>query len=366
MGQKKLKELLVLLEGITGAILVVDKHHKITMRNTAFLQFIEEIKGAKFGVIDKGLFDLLPFLDPLMDRISDVFAFHQEVNLERCYNINEKIRHLKTILRFYPDNGSEYVIIQIIDKTEKRLLEEENKRLLEELKSKNALLKRFFKITSHDLRTPLNGVLGFSELLLSKEYGSEKEEYLLQIINSSAGMLVKKIHNLAEWNNTQSGIMKPHYTEINLLMKVSEAIKLYHPVAMQKSINLRSSVSDITIWSDSSMVSHIMDNLLNNAIKFTKDGGEVSFLMEESDSDVTVCVEDNGVGIPSERVKRLFRIGEDYISTPDTNNQKGTGFGLILCKEFIDLLGGKIWVESEEGKGSKFCFSLPKSLQEKK
>jgi signal transduction histidine kinase len=130
-------------------------------------------------------------------------------------------------------------------------------------------------------------------------------------------------------------------------------------MAGQKGIIIKTALlPQAFIDADKAMISTVLRNLISNAIKFTKKGGEITLIAREENAKLWVAVKDNGIGIPQHRLEKLFRI-EESESTPGTSNEKGTGLGLILCKEFIEKHGGKIWAESEEGKGSVFYFNLP-------
>jgi signal transduction histidine kinase len=148
----------------------------------------------------------------------------------------------------------------------------------------------------------------------------------------------------------------PAYFQMTRL--INEVELLLDNAAGQKSIVITNTVPDnIAVYADENMMSAVLRNLISNAIKFTHPGGKINISAEKKE-ELTVSVSDNGIGIPKNRIEQLFRIDENY-STSGTQNEKGTGLGLILCKEFIEKHGGKIWVESEEGKGSIFHFTLP-------
>ncbi len=130
-------------------------------------------------------------------------------------------------------------------------------------------------------------------------------------------------------------------------------------IADQKSITIKNDVPEsLIIFADKSMISTVLRNLISNAIKFTREGGEVVVSARQNPKDILVSIKDNGIGIAPGRAKQLFSF-DTNISTPGTNKEKGTGLGLILSKEFVEKHGGSIWVESEEGKGSTFYFTLP-------
>ncbi len=166
--------------------------------------------------------------------------------------------------------------------------------------------------------------------------------------------------NLMEWSRSQTGRMEfsPQYLDIDVL--INDATELLSDVAHQKLIAIsRELPQKIKVFADKAMIDTLLRNLISNAIKFTNPGGTIIVSAEQKQDEVMVTVSDNGVGINADAMGKLFRIEESY-STKGTQNEQGTGLGLILCKEFIEKHGGKIWAESEVGKGSKFCFTIPK------
>lgn len=230
------------------------------------------------------------------------------------------------------------------------------------LRELNATKDKFFSIISHDLKSPFNGILGFSNILLeqirNKDYDGI-EEYGT-IIHESSKRAMNLLINLIEWSRVQSGRMdfNPEYVEISSLLK--SIYEISNVAAVEKSIRLTREIpKHVSVLLDKDMISIVIRNLISNAIKFTHPGGEIILRAELVNNQLQVSVKDNGVGISAENVSRLFRIEEAY-SVQGTNNEKGTGLGLILCKEFVEKHQGKIWVESEPGKGSTFYFTIPK------
>jgi len=163
-----------------------------------------------------------------------------------------------------------------------------------------------------------------------------------------------------DWSRMQTGMMKFSSEDIDLVDFIREITKLLNYSAQQKSITFHTELpGNLFVSADKAMVGSILRNLISNAIKFTNLGGIIIITAEQKLDKLIVSVSDNGVGIKPEAIKKLFRIDGNY-STIGTQNEKGTGLGLILCKNFIEMHGGEIWVESELGKGSKFLFTIPK------
>lgn len=239
---------------------------------------------------------------------------------------------------------------------EKELLESEAK-----LRELNAQKDKFFSIIAHDLKSPFNAILGFSELLMDqineKNYG-EIQEYANIIVQSSQRAM-DLLMNLLEWSRAQTGRMEFNPESFDLAELMNENIALLHTSASQKSISTKKDFPQkMFVYADVAMMSTILRNLISNAIKFTHEGGEIKVSAEKKSAEILVGVSDNGVGISPKRLEKLFVIGESD-STPGTGNEQGTGLGLILCKEFVENHGGKIWAKSEQGKGSSFYFTIP-------
>jgi len=243
---------------------------------------------------------------------------------------------------------------------EKKMMQDEIKSQNEQLQKLNAEKDKFFSIIAHDLKSPFNSIVGFSDLLveqISKKDYAGIDSYA-RIIQQSSERALDLLTNLMEWARSQTGRMefKPEYFELVTLL--NEITHLFVDIARHKSITInRTLPPNAPVFADKAMISTVLRNLISNAIKFTTPGGKITISVKDKSDGLTVSVQDSGVGIPKTSINKLFRIDENY-STPGTNNEKGTGLGLILCMEFIEKHGGRIWVESEEEKGSIFYFTL--------
>jgi signal transduction histidine kinase len=179
------------------------------------------------------------------------------------------------------------------------------------------------------------------------------------LINSSAVQTYRLLENLLEWANSQRGKMPFDPVTVNVSRLFSEEILVLKEIAISKNITLKSSIPDnLTIMADENMIKTILRNLISNAIKFTNKNGSVITGASVTDNNVEISVCDNGIGMTKETIAKLFRLDAN-LSTRGTENEKGTGLGLILCKEFVEKHGGKIWAESIPGNGSTFKFILP-------
>lgn len=260
------------------------------------------------------------------------------------------------------ENGDVFWHGLVVDITDRVRDEAEIKLKNEELINLNATKDRLFSIIAHDLVNPFNSIVGFSNLLYTQmdENDLEGIEKYAGIILDSSRQAMDLLLNLLEWSRSQIGGIRfnPAKVEINGLIR--DVVMLLTNVARQKSITISNELHRIvTVVADATMISTILRNLISNAIKFTNPGGEIVINVKQKASELEFTVSDNGVGIKKESIGKLFRIDEP-ISTQGTKDEKGTGLGLILCKEFVEKHGGKIWVESTAGKGSTFYFTIPK------
>jgi len=230
-----------------------------------------------------------------------------------------------------------------------------------ELKKLNADKDRFITIIAHDLKSPFNSILGFLNLLSKNihTYDIEKIENQVNIINNSAKNTYQLLEEILIWASAQAGkipFMPQNLVFSKICKDVFENLKLN---ASNKNITINCSIDpERTVFADKNMITTIMRNLVSNAIKFTEQGGHIEVSAIINNGKITITIADNGVGIEQTIITKLFDISEK-ITSLGTANERGSGLGLLLCKEFVDKHGGEIWVESELGKGSHFNFSLP-------
>ena len=214
---------------------------------------------------------------------------------------------------------------------------------------------------AHDIKNPLAGLVTITEIL-HKDFrqlpDAEKEE-IFETINGSAKQLYNLLENLLHWSRSQTGKIPLNLVELAISSLVDSNIELLKVNAEEKNIMIINMIKpELKLKADKDMISLVFRNLLSNAVKFTPDGGKVIVSAEQKNDNIEFVVEDNGLGISKEDANKLFRIDTQY-SNPGTRKEAGTGLGLILCKEFIQKHKGAIGVESEQGKGSKFIFTLP-------
>jgi len=319
-------------------------------------------------------------------KIAEMRIFYDTENKEKEIRLLIKDNKIQTNLRNFLIIFSVLILVIAIisynrfqlKKKTYILLQEKNKQLKEtnqklivsekNLKTLNATKDKFFSIIAHDLKTPFNALLGFSELLYKNldNYNKEKIRKYSNVIYHSARTLFNLIENLLQWSGTQTGSIDFNPEEYDLRETVNNVISLLKMSADNKNINLYSEIQEpVFVYADKNIISTVIRNLLNNAIKFTQANGEVKITASSKNGVIEISVIDSGIGISKDNIKNLFKI-DLYYSTKGTTGEKGTGLGLILCKEFIEKNGGEIWVESEAGKGSIFFFTLPKKYYQKK
>jgi PAS domain S-box-containing protein len=231
------------------------------------------------------------------------------------------------------------------------------------LKELVATKDKFFNIVAHDLKNPFTSLLGSSELLYDNitQMTPDNVRELALILNDSAKGGYAILQNLLDWSRSQTGLLKLKLEKANLKSIIDENIDNLQLQVKIKGLNIKSELTkDLYVLSDKNMINTILRNLLSNAVKYTHKNGTVLVRISKTRKNVIVTVRDSGIGIPKEKVANLFRI-DNSLSTPGTAKEQGTGLGLKLCKEFTERMGGRIWVKSEEGKGSEFKFSIPMS-----
>jgi PAS domain S-box-containing protein len=274
-------------------------------------------------------------------------------------------------LMLYDQNGTCTGLRSALqDITERKKYDIEIRQINKKLAEMNASKDKFFSIIAHDVKSPFSGIIGFSTIL-EEDAGKLKISTIKEyagMIHSSANQVLELLDNLLEWARVQRGQIPFNPISIVLKELTAEVFNFLNENAKLKEISLINRIPDnLIIQADKNMVKTLIRNLASNAIKFTSEGGKVELSAIANppgfDRQILVSVADNGVGIKQENIEKLFDIGSTYVAR-GTKNEKGTGLGLILCKEFVEKHGGKLWVESDAdiespNRGSTFKFTLP-------
>jgi signal transduction histidine kinase/ligand-binding sensor domain-containing protein len=233
---------------------------------------------------------------------------------------------------------------------------DEMRAINEHLLEANATKDRFFSIIAHDLKNPFGNLLGFVELFKKnfKTWDEEKKAKTLEIIDNSAKVIYDLLENLLYWSRSQTNSIRFEPKFLMLSKLVKENLILLKDLYTNKKITLETKIpEDLLIFADEDMLNTVLRNLLMNAMKFTPEKGKIDLYCEVDKDGVSVFIKDSGIGIPDELKEKLFHVGES-INRYGTNGEKGTGLGLILCKEFIEKHNGTISFESELNKGTTF------------
>lgn len=310
--------------------------------------------------IGKSMFEILP--PHIASNFKEIFE--RAINTKEVqsfeYNLNilgeEYYFESKTIA--YEDDKVLSIIREI---TERKKAELKITVQNEELTKLNEDKNRFISILAHDLKSPFNSILGLLDLLAENvhRYETTKTEKLIKVVRNSSRHFYQLLESLLLWARSQSGKMTFEPQDLHLNGISSSIVEELQLNADSKNISINLALkNDIYILADLDMLKTILRNLLSNAIKFTNPGGQIDIMAEQDKSFATVVISDNGIGMSQQTIDNLF-LFSGYHKTEGTQGESGSGLGLFLCRELVEKNNGRIWVESEEGKGSKFKFTLP-------
>lgn len=258
-----------------------------------------------------------------------------------------------------------FVSEQIAFAIDKKQDEEKLKRYSNELKELVASKDKFFSIVAHDLKSPFTALLGYSEMMANEymEMSLDELKEFSMNMNEVAKKTFTLLENLLEWSRVQTGRMKFSPENIGLFQISQQVIDLYTDNAKKKGVLLKNRINPLhEVHADFNMLFTILRNLTSNAIKYTRKDDEVTLSSTSSDSFIEISVTDTGIGMKADDLPKLFRIDVHH-SEIGTDEEKGTGLGLVLCRELVEKNSGRIWVKSEFGKGSQFIFTLPKIVK---
>lgn len=262
----------------------------------------------------------------------------------------------------YDDSGKVLFHEGILrDITDRKRAEQQLQTQAEELKELNGMKDKLFSIIAHDLRGPFNAILGLSDILKEnyRELDDQAIESSLSAISEASRQAYTLLENLLIWSQSQTGRLAFEPIILSAGAEIRECVRIIYVLAEKKNIDIRIMVPDyLTLFADRNMFGTIMRNLIGNAVKFTPRNGRILVSARQGNGTTIVEVEDSGIGISPEKLQKIFRPDRDQISQ-GTDREKGSGIGLILCKEFVERHQGKILVKSEPGKGSVFTVVLP-------
>lgn len=280
----------------------------------------------------------------------------QDADKVKSKNVFEKIWEEKESLS--AQNQLDMLKENLLLKKNLQQLQKENEELVELNRSKNELLS----IISHDLKNPFGALLNMSEFLATETDDMERTEIgeFAQAINFSAKILYKFFNDLLEWSKLQNGIVNVNPVTLDVRAIADNIFSLLNITAMSKGVRLVNNIPHGTnLLGDLNMVNSIINNLVTNAIKFTNAGGSVIVQAQELDGFVELAVVDDGVGMGENVLEKIFKLNK-HITNNGTENEMGSGLGLVITKDLIKRHGGEIWVKSRKGSGTSFHFTLPK------
>ena len=354
-----------IFEENSSAIAIIEPDTSIAMVNDEYTKLSgytkEEVKGLSWTtqITEEDLERLKEYNRKRLSNTSDApekyeFSFYKK-NGEKIYALMS--------IALIP--GINKIIASFTNITERKKTELQLQQMASELKVLNANKNLFFSIMAHDLKNPFNTISLLSDLLLEDPIinSSAKIKTDVATINSLSRQTYYLLEDLLSWVKSQDGKMKPKPSEFDLIALIHEAVEKAGAHSMEKNITIVSPVGQNIIYADVFMVNTIIRNLITNAIKYTHRGGKIEISVKPDSRYNTVTITDNGIGIKEENIPKLFTIAEKLI-TRGTDNERGNGLGLILCTEFVEKLGGSIWVDSEFGKGSSFRFTIPLESQQ--
>jgi PAS domain S-box-containing protein len=342
------------------SVFVKDDQSRLVLVNDAFCELF---KLPRAQILGKTLAEHVP------SNERDIFKkIDKQVLSDGVENINEETLTIgggqtRTIStrksRFVDSTGNKYLVGVIRDITERKEAEEALIKSESKLKELNTTKDKLFSIIAHDLRSPFSNIVGVSELLYLNADNPIQNKKYIDIINVEAKNTLVLLENLLDWSEAQSGDIEVRPEKIQLSEVIKGIIRLKKPLARTKNISLEyAPTQEIEILTDMDILNTVLRNLVSNAIKFTNTGGKVEIMAALNEKQIEITISDNGIGMNDATIQTLFDISTNT-TLPGTANERGSGLGLILCKEFVEKLDGSIWAESEVGKGSEFKILLP-------
>ncbi len=315
--------------------------------------------------IGKKIWDIFPYpiAENIFSLIKEAYSSGQLKTYDFKLQSTETEKHYEA--RIVKSHNNE-ILMLLRDVTNQKQNESQILKIAEDLKQINDTKDKFVSIIAHDVRTPIIALIGYAEILaediddLQKPEIKEFASSIVDISKQTIGLL----SNLLEWSRLQTGRIEFNPAQLNAYSLCENSLSLLFSNAEQKNITITNNLDTETfVYADENMMQSIFNNLITNAIKFTNRDG--SILISSSTIDDMICfsVKDNGVGMSENQKIMLFEMNKGF-TTPGTTNEKGSGLGMILCKDFIEKHDGKIWVESKSGNGSEFFFTIPASIKD--
>jgi PAS domain S-box-containing protein len=384
-----------ILNATLDGIVLLDRQGRIIFFNRAAERILGYSEKEVFGTSFYELIEPFTSFDVYKKSFKEYYETGRSDILQQIIELtyfrhDEDMMFLEIYFNTFQLHGKNNACIVIRDASLKKETEGEFERIIEELQISRDMIEnnanemnilnmklfeseeklqelnndkdKFFSIIAHDLKGPFQGLLGYSQLIFEHLDGLSKEEIkdFSQELHESASQLFKLLENLLEWSRIQRGVMEFKPQNIFIREVVEGTVEILKPNAHQKDIKLLNEVDpELIAFADYNMINTVIRNLISNAIKFTNAGGEIRITSGQFDEYfVLISVSDNGVGMTEDEIDKIFRIDVHHTKT-GTNQESGTGLGLVLCRDLVEKNDGNISVESIEGNGSTFSFTLP-------
>lgn len=359
-----------MIDSIPTPVFCKDKNGIYVACNRAFKTFIGL---EKIDILGKSLYDFAPIEIAEKYHPMDKSLVKQGKNqvYESSLKFADGSMH-QVIINKFVFNGlieEDSVLIGImIDITERKQAEEKLLQAKMAAETANRAKTTFIVNMSHELRTPLNAVIGFSDLLLSETFGplNEKQKRYTENISNSGAHLLDVINNVLDISRLELGNIELYYETVNISGVIEEVQRVLYPISAEKNISIEYNIEQglKTTIADRVKLKQILYNILNNAIKFSSEGGKVNITAELKEDMIEISVKDDGIGINEDDYERVF---QPFVQIDESISKKyeGVGLGLALVKKFVELHGGKVWVKASPGKGSTFTFRIPKRPENK-
>lgn len=369
MQAELIKESQLRFENIANSapvmIWITDVSGLFTFVNNIWGDFTSRTTGEELGlnwIQDVHPDDTNYLISVYQKAIEERVSFVHQFRLKRKDNVYRWLM-MNGIPRFNNANIFLGFIGTCIDITQQKEDEDYIKKINDELENANQNKDKFFSIISHDLRSPLSGIMSLLDIIVS-DYDSLGEEEIKEILFEAAKTSKSTytlMENLLDWSRVQTGKIVYDPQDISLTHILNAIKNLYYQKLKEKGISLNYDFDpEFFAFADLNMTETILRNLISNAIKFSKEFGIILVAFDFIDNFIRIKVKDTGVGMNEKQISNLFKLDQTH-STVGTSGERGTGLGLLLCKELVEKQGGNIWIESAINSGTTFYFTLPKA-----